>query len=83
MGLFPVGRTFTGNAMWAIQANIVRETPTGTTSRQVPTFYLDERVQGIVDEKHAKEIAKGILLTALDIEERLKTKVYGTAVKVD
>lgn len=30
-------------------------------STQVPTFYLDENVQGIVDEDHAREIALEIL----------------------
>lgn len=31
------------------------------SERQVPTFYLDENVQGIVDEDHAVRIAEDIL----------------------
>jgi hypothetical protein len=30
-------------------------------SRQLPTFYLDENVQGIRDERHATRIARQIL----------------------
>lgn len=30
-------------------------------TRQVPTFYLDENVQGIVDEGHARLIASDIV----------------------
>lgn len=32
------------------------------SSRQVPTFYLDERVQGIMSAAHAEDIARSILL---------------------
>ena len=30
-------------------------------TRQLPTFYLHENVQGIVDEKHAETIAREII----------------------
>jgi hypothetical protein len=30
-------------------------------SRQIPTFYLDETVQGITDERHATRIAREII----------------------
>jgi hypothetical protein len=30
-------------------------------SRQIPTFYLDENVQGITDESHAVKIARAII----------------------
>lgn len=56
--------------MYAITAQInrtgVKKTkgfPEGwESSRQVPTFYLDERVQGIMSEAHAVDIARAILL---------------------
>jgi len=49
--------------MYAIYANAVigpREDGY-STARSVPTFYLDENVQGIVSEDHAAAIAKDIL----------------------
>ena len=46
--------------MYQIQAQIVTETPHGTLSRQVPTFYLAPNVQGIVSEDHAARIARDI-----------------------
>jgi hypothetical protein len=30
-------------------------------ARQIPTFYLDENVQGIVSEAHAERIAREII----------------------
>lgn len=47
--------------MWAIQATISRTGETWTATRQVPTFYLDERVQGIVSKDHAAQIARDIV----------------------
>lgn len=48
--------------MYAIHATISHKTDSGYTgSRQIPTFYLDERVQGIVDEDHAARIASDII----------------------
>lgn len=48
--------------MYAITATISRTTTDDWTStRQVPTFYLDESVQGIVNEEHAKRIAREII----------------------
>ena len=32
-----------------------------TTTTQIPTFYLDDTVQGIVDADHAEAIARDIL----------------------
>lgn len=52
--------------MWAIVATI--ETSKGRQgyrgSIQVPTFYLNENVQGIVSKHMAKEIAADILSSA-------------------
>lgn len=43
--------------MYAINAVVVK----GGISSQVPTFYLDENVQGIKDENHAINIARDVL----------------------
>lgn len=58
--------------MWAIQARVIRfhgqELTAG--SRDLPTFFLSERVQGITGEEHAVSIARSIIdpysLTAED-----------------
>ncbi len=69
--------------MYAIQAVVSRSIPDSqhdeTSSRALPTFYLDEKVQGITDGDHAARIAltildpwdemPGIHITATRIEE--------------
>ena len=48
--------------MYAITATAYRRTADGwTVASQVPTFYLNANVQGIVDEAHAKSIALVVL----------------------
>lgn len=52
--------------MWLIDAQLLTvETDSNggiwRGTRQIPTFFLDERVQGIVDAEHAKTIALQIL----------------------
>jgi len=53
--------------MWVIQATIateetgIMETSMRRGSRQVPTFYLSEHVQGVSSERHAVEVAKQII----------------------
>lgn len=54
--------------MYAIRATITHtvDTQAGrahgwTSSRQVPTFYLDENVQGITSEEHAERIALDVI----------------------
>ena len=48
--------------LWAVQANVVTQTtPDYTSSRTLPTFYLDPNVQGIVDADHARRIALQIV----------------------
>lgn len=51
--------------MWAIQAQVESHVKDSSGewagSRQVPTFYLNERVQGITSEEHAARIACEIL----------------------
>lgn len=50
--------------MYAIQATMtVREKNQfggWTETRQLPTFYLDPNVQGIISEEHAADIARGM-----------------------
>lgn len=51
--------------MYAIQATITLvgdwRTDEFEETRQVPTFYLDERVQGILSADHAVQIAQSII----------------------
>jgi hypothetical protein len=49
--------------MYAIVATMVKvsEEFPYVSVRQIPTFYLDESVQGIVSEDHAARIARTIL----------------------
>ena len=48
--------------MYAVQASVLRTWPDGSSGHiQIPTFYLDENVQGIVGEEHAKNIAREII----------------------
>lgn len=54
--------------MYAIQATFSHTTSDGFTGvRTTPTFYLDENVQGIRDEAHARQIALDIITTALSV----------------
>lgn len=47
--------------MWSIQATVTTEVDGWKVTRQVPTFYLNPRVQGIVSQDHAVSIARDIL----------------------
>ncbi len=47
--------------MYSIQAIIIQSVDGFQKSIQLPTFFLDENVQGIVDTNHAEEIAKSII----------------------
>lgn len=48
--------------MYAVMAIIGRKIPDGSWPlRQVPTFYLDESVQGIVSAEHAEQIAREVI----------------------
>ena len=69
--------------MYAITANYEHTTPDGYTgSRQIPTFYLDEHVQGIVDEAHAVNIARDILTSCLG-EMLVNDFLHVTAVNIN
>lgn len=43
--------------MYAVTATV--------NGKQIPAFYLDENVQGIVDEDQARQIAEQIITTAM------------------
>jgi hypothetical protein len=47
--------------MYAVTATVTTLTDGWTSTRQVPTFYLDENVQGIVSEDHAARVAADII----------------------
>lgn len=50
--------------LWAITATVTYYSFVAEgwqTTRQVPTFYLNENVQGIISEEHAKRIARAIV----------------------
>jgi hypothetical protein len=48
--------------IYCIQATVTTKGKDGWNScKTIPTFYLDSRVQGIVDETHAERIVKDIL----------------------
>jgi hypothetical protein len=66
--------------MYAIQANVVIHSPRGDLSRQVPTFYLHENVQGITSEHVAKVVAEDILRSTMFYN--YLTDIYISAVKV-
>lgn len=65
--------------MYAVTATVETNSKDGYSgSRQIPTFYLDERAQGIVDELQAKNVAWHILSAA----GTNKANFHITAVKV-
>ena len=48
--------------IWVIQANVTELcSDRGVATLQVPTFFLDGDIQGIVDANHAEVIARGII----------------------
>lgn len=71
--------------LYAINATIVHHTndahcASTDVTKQIPTFYLNADVQGIVDEAHAEKIAREIILP-VELEYESVT-VHVTAVKV-
>ncbi len=46
---------------YQITATVTKKTADGTTSIQVPTFFLNGNVQGIVGIDHAEQIAKEVI----------------------
>ena len=51
-------------------------------TKQIPTFYLNADVQGIVDEKHAEQIAREIVCPIADDLQYEAVTVNLTVVKV-
>ena len=47
--------------IYVCAATVERKDGNGTITMQLPTFFLDSRVQGIVDEAHAEFIAIEII----------------------
>lgn len=54
--------------MYAIHASITRHIDGFERTSQVPTFYLDENVQGITDRAHAERIATSIIRATGDYD---------------
>lgn len=46
---------------YAISATVCTARDHYQTSRQVPTFYLDARVQGLISEGHARRVALDVI----------------------
>lgn len=64
--------------MWCIQAQILIDQEGWLGSRQIPTFYLNENIQGILNEAGAINVATQILnpfglLTVRVTAERVET----------
>lgn len=47
--------------LYCVQANVTWSKDGWNTYIQVPTFYLDSQVQGIVSVDHAEKIARDII----------------------
>ena len=47
--------------LYSISATVEQRTKGGVVTMQIPTFYLDSSVQGIMDEKHAQFIGEEII----------------------
>lgn len=60
--------------MYAVTAVVETKSAPWTSTRQIPTFFLDENVQGIRTEKGAKKIA----LDVLDPTGNLRDSPYHT-----
>jgi len=75
--------------MYSIVATITAKDKEGWSKTvQVPTFFLDERCQGIICESHARTIAKHILLSTYlsqndKSNEQDEPQTHISAVKVD
>jgi hypothetical protein len=65
---------------YAINATVVTERDGWTSTRQVPTFFLDGNVQGIATAERAEEIARDLLLTAAPDDNRPTVYVHAQEV---
>lgn len=64
--------------LYAIDATVVHKTKHGTITGQIPTFYLDSNVQGIVDEKHAAFIGEEIVNPTRNKNIKVNVSAYKT-----
>ena len=46
---------------WQIVAQVTRNTKDGAVTTQIPTFFLFSNIQGILNEDHAKRVARTII----------------------
>lgn len=67
--------------MYAIQVNVITEHGEFQTCQQLPTFYLNPRVQGIIDDAHAAEVAESMLRTVND-SPRVKFEISASKVEI-
>jgi hypothetical protein len=49
------------DALYVVQVTSRRDRGGWESIRSTPTFFLDENIQGIVDEAHAARIVRGIV----------------------
>jgi hypothetical protein len=63
--------------MFIIQATITKKTGGFSTTKQVPTFYLHEDVQGIVSAEHAEKIARSIIDPFGEYETHVHAALWG------
>jgi hypothetical protein len=47
--------------VYAVSATLTTSREGGTSTRGIPTFYLDARVQGILSEESARAVARSII----------------------
>lgn len=68
--------------MYGISATRTFRVGESTSTAQVPTFYLDENVQGIMSEEHAVKVALAILTLGVSMADRDGVEFHITAVKL-
>lgn len=61
--------------MYAVTATITRQKGEWQSTRQIPTFYLDPNVQGIVSDDHAARIVQDIINPYGDPDTAIAVKV--------
>lgn len=59
--------------IYAVQASVVT---TNGVARQVPTFFLDSTVQGIVNGEHAARIGRDVLASVLPSDHNARIHVF-------
>lgn len=68
--------------MYAIDVRLEKKADGFTSNRYMPTFYLDENVQGILDENMAAFMAVDMFEQILQFANEGDIQVYASAVKV-